>query len=358
MILYFLPMILFLGIITSYEDIKEGKIRNKWVVIALLYSLFANLGLIAYYYYYSSVEYSYTTDLLANFGIALVVSFIAWNYKVWSAGDAKLFLAYAALVPLSVYSYGYTNYFPSLVILVNTFVPFTIYLLFKMIFQTSTKEKLNVLKEVKAKDILIMVVSLFSIQWLVGSVSKILGVKGVFTIYILVFGFYFALRKIINGKKFVYLMLLVALVRVVADKTIREAVFWYQLVGFALLFRVVMLLINATTKVLFSKEVSVESLKKGMLLTQGIKKEEHGNYKKLKDLKGSDIGLEPDGLTDEEIKWVKKNKKKFDFKTIKIQETIPFAPILFAGAILTLLSRGNFVFFVVKFITSIRFSIP
>ena len=34
LIYWFLPMILFLGIVTSYEDIKFGKIRNKWVISA------------------------------------------------------------------------------------------------------------------------------------------------------------------------------------------------------------------------------------------------------------------------------------------------------------------------------------
>ena len=38
-IFYFLPGILVLGIITSIEDIKSGKIRNKWIIWAFIYSL-------------------------------------------------------------------------------------------------------------------------------------------------------------------------------------------------------------------------------------------------------------------------------------------------------------------------------
>ena len=35
-------MIIFIGAVTTYEDIKTGKIRNKWVVIGLIYALLVN----------------------------------------------------------------------------------------------------------------------------------------------------------------------------------------------------------------------------------------------------------------------------------------------------------------------------
>lgn len=37
LIYWFLPMVLFLGIITSYEDIHSGKIRNKWIIAGFVY---------------------------------------------------------------------------------------------------------------------------------------------------------------------------------------------------------------------------------------------------------------------------------------------------------------------------------
>ena len=51
LIYWFLPMILLLGIVTSYEDIKFGKIRNKWIILALAYSIAANIALFSLKYY-------------------------------------------------------------------------------------------------------------------------------------------------------------------------------------------------------------------------------------------------------------------------------------------------------------------
>ena len=41
--LLLLPVIIILGIVTSYQDIKFGKIKNKWISLALIYSFMAML---------------------------------------------------------------------------------------------------------------------------------------------------------------------------------------------------------------------------------------------------------------------------------------------------------------------------
>ena len=45
---YFLPAIIALGVITSYEDLKYGKIKNKYVISSLIYSLIVNIIVIIY----------------------------------------------------------------------------------------------------------------------------------------------------------------------------------------------------------------------------------------------------------------------------------------------------------------------
>ena len=42
---YMLPALFLVGIATSVEDIKLGKVRNKWILIGLIYGLTVVIGL-------------------------------------------------------------------------------------------------------------------------------------------------------------------------------------------------------------------------------------------------------------------------------------------------------------------------
>ena len=96
MIIYFLPAIILLGLITSYEDIKFGKIRNKWIVFSLCYTFIVYLILISYYYFNSMLSLGYLIELLTNFIFVVLIGFGFWYFKLWTTGDGKLFIAFAA----------------------------------------------------------------------------------------------------------------------------------------------------------------------------------------------------------------------------------------------------------------------
>ena len=129
MLAYFLPAIMLLGIITSYEDIKEGKIRNKYIIFSIIYSLLIYFILILMYSLKGTLRGEYISGLIINIFFAIIIGYAFWKSGVWTAGDGKLFIAYAFLVPLTEYSEGYVTFFPSMVLLVNFFVPFSIYML-------------------------------------------------------------------------------------------------------------------------------------------------------------------------------------------------------------------------------------
>ena len=68
-------------------------------------------------------------------------------------------------------------------------------------------------------------------------------------------------------------------------------------------------------------------------------------------MKTNNLLFEPssDGLTKEDvlkIKWLHKHKK-VEFNKIKIYQTLPFAPFLFLGALLTILFGESFITFLV-----------
>jgi len=132
---YFLLIPIFIiGFITSFEDFKYGKIKNKWIKIGFLWGL-AVFSLYIFWNFFflflqhlkiapSSVfllRFHYLIEVSLNTGIALLVGFLMWRWKVWSAGDAKLFTLFSFLLPLKFYSNTYLSYFPSFALLLNIF---------------------------------------------------------------------------------------------------------------------------------------------------------------------------------------------------------------------------------------------
>jgi hypothetical protein len=67
--------------------------------------------------------------------VSFIVGYVLWKINLWGGGDAKLFLCYAMLTPIGVYRYIYFNgYFASFLHLQLTFIPATIFLIFRTAF--------------------------------------------------------------------------------------------------------------------------------------------------------------------------------------------------------------------------------
>lgn len=152
----FLPLLFFIGLITSYEDVRYGKVRNKWILLGLICGLTVIIFFfvwyfiaspIARYYYFEiqnlpddspapvfTVSLVYLGKVILNAAIALLIAFLMWRFNAWAAGDAKLFAVYALLLPLKYYWKSYLLYFPSFVLLINIFIPIFLYLLFRSCF--------------------------------------------------------------------------------------------------------------------------------------------------------------------------------------------------------------------------------
>ena len=136
----FLPAIFFIGLVTSYEDIKYGKIRNKWIMAGIYWGLSALFLLFilklasplmkSYSLPVLTMPFSYFWKALLNAALAIIVSFIMWRFNVWTAGDAKLFIVYSLLIPLSYYWRSNLLFFPSFALLINIFFIVFLYFLF------------------------------------------------------------------------------------------------------------------------------------------------------------------------------------------------------------------------------------
>lgn len=132
----FLLVILVIGFFTSYDDFKTSKIKNKWIVFGLLFSFFMYLlAWILFKMRYTDRYFVYYFDKWCiNLLVSMIVAYSIWLLKLWGAGDAKLFICYAALIPLRQYSKVYYHYyFASFFLLLAIFIPPTIFILIKSV---------------------------------------------------------------------------------------------------------------------------------------------------------------------------------------------------------------------------------
>jgi len=141
----FLPVLFLIGLITSYQDFKEGKIKNKWIILGLVWVLGIYFLLLIWAFlapYLSQIfskEFafilpSYISKVFINSAIALVIGYLLWYFNLWSAGDAKLFFIFSLLLPLKYYWKTALPYFPSFVLLINIFIPALIFLMGQNLF--------------------------------------------------------------------------------------------------------------------------------------------------------------------------------------------------------------------------------
>lgn len=202
-----LAVVLALGIITSYEDIKKGKIRNKLVFSAIIIGILLNASVMFY-----SFNQQYLINYCTNLAISITTGYVLWEYKMWSAGDGKLFISFASLLPLAFYSNGFVKYFPSFTLLFNTFIPFGMLLFLRSL---SMKNIIGSISQIKKElSIIEMIKSLVSVIGIYWFVTKALSFVNhellkyfIVVLLLMLFRFYFEEKYIYVGIVFFILRL-------------------------------------------------------------------------------------------------------------------------------------------------------
>jgi len=338
---FFLPLILVIGFITTYTDIKKGKIRNKHIVLAFI------VGSIIYVFLLILKIISIKLILLTliNLGMGVVVSVLLWFLGFWSAGDSKLFVLYLFLVP--TYFYRYQSY-TFLTLLVNIVLPAAIYFIFVLLFKTNTPEKILFIKKYLSFNYLYTsILLIFSVGWIIQIIFSLLHIPSNLLVSMLIMiGIDKLIRRILKFN-IIYTYLFISLLRIIFQlQSIIRLQFWYSFAVFTVGFMIIRGFILDMSLVLFSKDVSVNNLKVGMIPAENIiktKKENKIIYEKVPMtglFSSSQIQNEQyllttavEGLTRKDISCLKKNS----VQTLKIQQTIPFAPFMFAGVMIIVL---------------------
>lgn len=130
----FYGLFLLLGAVVSYEDWREKKIRNRWIVLGTIacaagFSWFMGnsalghqhvhlLGLGAYY-----LPWPYYPRVLLHLFLSLAAALTLWWLSIWPAGDAKFFTLLSFFVVLVDPNLPGFPQVLFLLLLVNIFVP-------------------------------------------------------------------------------------------------------------------------------------------------------------------------------------------------------------------------------------------
>jgi Flp pilus assembly protein protease CpaA len=343
--MYFLVLLLLtiFGLVTSYTDIKEGKIKNIWIVVMILAALIANT-------FVTRTFIEKTRESLVNAGLALLFAFFLWYFGFWTAGDGKLFFAYSLLLPITIYKYGIIQHFPSFVLIINAFTPVAIYLIITSLKRTEPKQ---FFKEVKKsftfKSLLSLLLYFAGFSFAIQLVFSFFSIQSNFLISTLII---FVVFEMVKDKKIIDVasVILVVARLILSPESILSLVFLKELAFMLLIFQSLWIFIGLVITQLV-EVVKIKDLKPGMVLAESIMKKK-GKWEKqsmslsfgmFKMVKAS-VDDEVINVLDEKIvKEIKKDaaKGKVSFKQVKVNKTVPFAPILFLGVLLTFFAEGN-----------------
>jgi len=357
MIYYFVAFIMLLGIITSYEDIVKGKIRNIWILISLLSASFIYI-VIALFEPTDLIPKKYFIQFSINLFISIAIAIILWLGYIWSAGDAKLFIAYAALVPFTVYTHNAFSVFPSFNILINTFVPFFLFYSIKLLPQWKKAFKKNLL----SSYFIPLVTRLFVISWISKGIILLFHLPNDYLLNLVLIFVIYNLSIIFLKKKFTSIIIFLSILRLILDfRTVATLQFLFYFSVLIAIFIIIRFPVAEHQGNIFSRQVPLLKLKKGMVLEKGIyyspktKKYSKRDLRFLQIHEGSKIkqviDYVPEGITYRDIKKIRKLFKqgKLPFNKVKVFHTYPFAPFMFLGVIITLIGGGTFIRLIMLF---------
>lgn len=130
-----------IGILSTVTDFKEKKIYNKTIICGV------SISLLLYIVLWNQIDMELIKSYVINLGISVLISFLFFYFKIWAAGDAKLFIAMIIMIPFELYEVDTTNVFPGIYLLIIIFSVAFIYVVIETIFLWSKdSEKFKKLK--------------------------------------------------------------------------------------------------------------------------------------------------------------------------------------------------------------------
>jgi len=338
----------------SFYDLKAGKIKNYSLLILLSVAVLINI-------YFTRAFIEFPLVSLLNILSAIFIGVIVWLAGLWSAADAKLFIVLNFLFPATFYQHS-IGYFPGVALLINSAMPLFFFLFFQVMFKTNLKEKKEALLHyLKLNFIFHLLLTVSAIFCLIFLVSQFLDIRLDYPVWLafifLLFWFIEQKLKINLRYFFLSVVILAVFLSFVFGLSLFNLGFLFFVLTLFCLFFLMFVILTLSTP-LFTDAVEIDKLEEGMIPAEMVVKtgekfakkpitfltflvllRQRAKWRPL-------IGFNPDGLEKEEIEELQslRRNKLLTFERLRISKTIPFAIILFVGALITYFFKGLFSF--------------
>jgi hypothetical protein len=311
--LFFLIPLFIIGIICSVSDIKYGKIKNLWIGIGFIWVtlLYSYLALKATVLSPNTNNVHYLLGMVTNGLLAIIIGFCMWSFKLWAAGDAKLFSLFAFLVPLNFYNNSYIPYFPALDLLTNTFCLIIFFLALEASFFNLKELFLNKKIGFPQKRLDFMAVAktyLLYLTLLIGMRFIMAPLTGFFSHYL-------------QNEALILLTLLIFVFRgFLFGPLLKNKLATWAMIALTAGYVIYLVIQHETATLLSTIKTAIIYMTVIRILTYFI-----------------DRHIEREALVKIEAE-----------KKIKLYKTFAFAPFMLAGFIATLLAKGSLIAFLIK----------
>lgn len=330
-----------LGIVASSTDFKEKKIFNKHILVAV------GISLITYIIFWKQIHIELIKSYFINLFVSILISFLFFYFKIWAAGDAKLFLAIILMIPYELYEVDNRNVFPGIYVLILMFSLAFFYVVIETIYlwirDSKKLEKIRI-SNIKKEDIKNFIIQYLMGYFLILFINNITlkffnefkmnngGLLLLCNMLILLF-----IYRIIKSEK----QMLIGNLLLLIFNILYYCIFGFEIytANFKILFLVMVILIFRCISEKYNyEEINVEDLKARMILSYGSVLRMYSSN--VKGLPKSTTETTDSRLSKEEVESIKRwSKTRRGQKTITIVRHMPFAPFICLGEI---------VFFIIK----------
>ena len=334
-------LLIVLCIMSTITDIREKKIFNKSLIIFICISLFFNI------IFYSEYEKEYLIRYFINFFISFIISFLFFYFKIWSAGDAKLFCAEVFILPYSLYETQKENIFPSIYLLVIIFCIAFLYVIAETVFlwikdkNKFSKDKNIIINYENKTELIIKYLLGYFITIFINNIlntffREFLINNGIFIVICNMLLLLFIYRVINNTKKCFFITCVFLTLNV-----IYYIIYGFKIYEFNLkmIFLVaVLILFRRISEKYNYEEIKVQDLKPRMILAYQSVILFYSS--KVKGLPVNTTETTDSRLTEDEVDSIKRwSKTKKGKDSIVIVRHMPFAPFMFVGTVMFLILK-------------------
>ncbi len=340
-----LTSILVFGAWASYDDIRHGKIRNACVILMIITGLAINI-------FITKSAFLLPFQTASNMAFSILAAMVLWWARLWSAGDAKLFIGFSSIIPVTAYGTGLI--FPGIALIRDSFIPILVALVVIMLLKTSRKQKMGSLKKVMDMKVIAEFALRFSSLYLLGGVlSSAIGISlDIFTWSLVIFAILFITGKVTSVGNNFFLSIAILSAIAMHFMGILGIETLINIASFTLIFFIFLIVFSDLGKHAFTKEISIKDMKEGMALAEMVVRDGK-KYRKLdknyisilssmmqKNRSEDLFASSSSGLTKEDMKKLSSLEKEgnIGFNTIKVSDKMPFAPLILLGCLITYFS--------------------